>query len=99
MADKILHRMVKIAFLILFFLACPINPIISQENIYINSLEMEFVLIPSGRFIMGSPEDEIGRDGKGKEQQHEVSIHRPFYIQAMVFDTIENPQTGVGAIT
>ena len=81
MVDKILHRIFIIAFLIFFFIACPINSTISSENIYINSLGMEFVLIPSGKFIMGSPEKEIGRDGKGKEQQHEVSINRQFYIQ------------------
>jgi len=34
--------------------------------------------IPSGTFMMGSPEDELGRNKY--EQQHEVTLTKPFYI-------------------
>jgi formylglycine-generating enzyme required for sulfatase activity len=43
-----------------------------------NSLGMKFVLIPAGRFVMGSPEDEVDRGTD--EAQHEVAISRPFYF-------------------
>jgi sulfatase modifying factor 1 len=44
-----------------------------------NDLRMEFVLIPAGTFLMGSPQDEPNRNAD--EVQHNVSISRPFYIQ------------------
>ena len=44
-----------------------------------NDLGMRFVLIPAGTFLMGSPEDEEGRDDD--ETQHEVTISQPFYMQ------------------
>lgn len=44
-----------------------------------NSLDMAFVYIQPGSFLMGSPEVEPGR--KGDELQHEVNITKPFYIQ------------------
>ena len=37
---------------------------------------MEFVLIPAGTFLMGSPENEAERSDN--EVQHEVEITRPF---------------------
>ncbi len=44
-----------------------------------NAYGMHFVLIPEGKFRMGSPADEAGRfDG---EDQHEVTIRDPFYLQ------------------
>jgi formylglycine-generating enzyme required for sulfatase activity len=39
---------------------------------------LDLRLIPAGKFTMGSPADEPGRDAS--EQQHEVTISRPFYI-------------------
>ncbi len=42
------------------------------------STGMEFVLIPAGRFVMGSPHDEVGREAQ--EVQHEVEITRSFYL-------------------
>ncbi len=42
------------------------------------STGMEFVLIPAGRFVMGSPLEEIGREAQ--EVQHEIEISRPFYL-------------------
>ncbi len=49
------------------------------EKTFINSLEMEFTLIQSGTFTMGSPPDELYRGSS--EVRHRVSISRPFYMQ------------------
>jgi len=38
-----------------------------------------FVLLPAGSFMMGSPNNESGRDND--ERQHEVTITHPFYMQ------------------
>ncbi|MDY0170460.1 MAG: formylglycine-generating enzyme family protein [Thermoguttaceae bacterium] len=45
-----------------------------------NSIGMEFVLIPPGEFMMGSPEDEEGRDSGRESPQHRVRITKPFYL-------------------
>ncbi|MDO9228980.1 MAG: SUMF1/EgtB/PvdO family nonheme iron enzyme, partial [Syntrophales bacterium] len=48
----------------------------------------KFVLIPAGTFMMGSPSDETGRElynfwaPGGNETQHQVTISKPFYMQA-----------------
>jgi formylglycine-generating enzyme required for sulfatase activity len=62
-------------------------------KIYINTIGMKFSLIPSGSFVMGSPD---GRNGDGNdthrpywpsengfplETQHVVILTRPFYMQ------------------
>ena len=52
---------------------------ISGEKPFKNSLEMEFVLIPAGTFVMGSPPDELHRHQD--EVQHKVTITKPFYMQ------------------
>ena len=44
-----------------------------------NSLGMEFMWIPAGRFLMGSPEDEEGRFPD--ELQHEVRISEGFWMK------------------
>jgi len=41
-------------------------------------VKMEFVLIPAGKFMMGSPE--TGKDRRANETQHEVTISKPFYM-------------------
>jgi formylglycine-generating enzyme required for sulfatase activity len=44
-----------------------------------NSLGMEFVLIPAGSFLMGSPDsDRKARDNE--KPQHKVTISQPFYL-------------------
>ena len=43
-----------------------------------NGVSMKLVLIPAGKFIMGSPETE--KDRGQDEVQHEVTISKPFYI-------------------
>lgn len=45
---------------------------------FTNSISMEFVLIPAGVFLMGSPEEEEARSNN--ETQHEVVISKPFYL-------------------
>jgi len=45
-----------------------------------NALGMEFALIPPGSFIMGAPSSEPGF--QPSETQHQVTISRPFYMQA-----------------
>jgi len=43
--------------------------------------KMEFVLIPAGKFLMGSPKEDKDQDGDGRETpQHEVTISSPFYM-------------------
>jgi len=61
-------------FVLVFFHAkqCP------AQEIYTNKLGMQFVLIPAGNFIMGSPESEKGR--QWNETQHKVIISKSFYI-------------------
>ena len=43
-----------------------------------NGTNLEMVLIPAGKFMMGSPASEVGR--KDNETQHEVTITKPFYM-------------------
>jgi formylglycine-generating enzyme required for sulfatase activity len=43
-----------------------------------NSVGMKLVLIPKGKFTMGSPPSEPGR--REEELPHEVEITRPFYL-------------------
>ena len=46
--------------------------------IYKNKLDMEFVRIPTGTFMMGSPESE---EGRGRDEtQHEVTITKSYYM-------------------
>jgi sulfatase modifying factor 1 len=50
------------------------------EKVFTNSIGMDFVLIPAGAFMMGSPPDEPSRNKD--EVQHQVTISKPFYMQA-----------------
>ena len=43
-----------------------------------NGIELTMVLIPKGKFLMGSPISEEYRDED--ETQHEVTISKPFYM-------------------
>jgi formylglycine-generating enzyme required for sulfatase activity len=45
-----------------------------------NSIGMKLVLVPPGKFTMGSPKTE--KDRGDDEQEHEVEITRPFYLGA-----------------
>ena len=44
-----------------------------------NGLQMKFCWCPSGKFVMGSPETELGRDGN-QEKQVVVVIAQPFWM-------------------
>jgi formylglycine-generating enzyme required for sulfatase activity len=49
------------------------------QEIFMNSINIEFVLIPAGEFDMGSPSSEVGRnDDEGPV--HHVTIPEPFYM-------------------
>lgn len=52
----------------------------AQGETFTNSLGMNFVLIPAGTFMMGSPSDELGR--RKDELQHKVTITKSFYLQS-----------------
>ena len=41
-------------------------------------VKLEMVLIPAGKFVMGSPKNEKGREKD--EKQHEVTLTMPFYM-------------------
>jgi formylglycine-generating enzyme required for sulfatase activity len=44
-----------------------------------DGVKMEFVLIPAGKFVMGSPNDEKDRHGP-EGPRHDVTIGKPFYL-------------------
>ena len=44
-----------------------------------NKVTMKLVLVPAGKFMMGSPAGEKGRNNL-EEAQHEVTISKPFYM-------------------
>jgi len=44
-----------------------------------NNVKMRMVLIPAGKFMMGSPATEAGRNSN-EGPQHEVTISKPFYM-------------------
>jgi formylglycine-generating enzyme required for sulfatase activity len=69
------------SFLILFAWEASEPPELqSMEKIFRNSVDMEFVLIPSGSFEMGSPLGERFRDPS--EFQHPVTLKKSFYLQS-----------------
>ncbi len=58
----------------------PVPKSLKQPKEIENSIGMKLVLIPKGKFKMGSPKDEVGR--LKEEEQHEVEISKPFYLGA-----------------
>ncbi len=52
---------------------------LGNPETYTNSAGMEFVLIPNGEFMMGSPSGERGTDGD-ESPVHKVTIGEPFYL-------------------
>ncbi len=56
------------------------QPAASQEDAkaITNSIGMKLARIAPGKFVMGSPADEVHRNSD--ETQHEVAITRPFYL-------------------
>ncbi len=57
----------------------PIVSFAESDEIFTNSIDMKFVLIPKGTFLMGSPSNEPKRESD--ERQHRVTISQPFYLQ------------------
>lgn len=80
---KISHKYPVLLYLLVIVLMAALFPPagLSSEQTYRNSIGMEFVLIPAGSFAMGSLESEDGRDGGGKEIQHNVTLTKPIYMQ------------------
>lgn len=77
---KINRRKISILTLIILTTAFFFIPAtFGSEKSFVNSLGMEFVSIPAGTFIMGSPIDEMNRDKN--EVQHKVKITKAFYMQ------------------
>ena len=74
-----LKKLFTICFVIVFGSIFFLISAFSFEKTYTNTLGMEFVLIPSGTFTMGSPPSEPYRGTS--EVQHQVSISKPFYMQ------------------
>ena len=66
----------------IFVLMRPGQPDQRREELILDlgkDVTMKLVLIPAGKFLMGSPADEKGRnDNEGP--QHEVTIGRPFFM-------------------
>lgn len=59
-------------------LAAACSALAQPPKVITNSIGMELARIPAGTFMMGSPPAEAERDDK--EERHEVSITKPFYI-------------------
>jgi len=57
----------------------PQNKTSSIEPEFVNSINMKFVYIPPGEFMMGSPPDEPGRSDD--EILHKVTLTKGFYMQ------------------
>ena len=63
---------------VLFFQAGCSSPQQPNNKTLTNSIGMKLVLIPKGKFMMGSPPDEKG--SKENEHRHEVTISRDYYL-------------------
>jgi uncharacterized protein (TIGR02996 family) len=66
--DELAERYVEL-------LEAGVRPVVVEMT---NSIGMRFALIPAGRFLMGSPEDEDGR--YDDESVHDVELRRPFWL-------------------
>ncbi len=78
---KIINPFGVILLFFLLVLICTIRSSLAldEPQQITNSLGMDFVRIPPGSFIMGSPEDEFQRSDN--ENQHKVTITGSFYVQ------------------
>ncbi len=70
---------------------------------FTNSFDMTFNLLSADTFIMGSPEDELGRYSN-REIQHEVTLTQDFYMQTTEvtqgqWETIITAAEGAGFLT
>ncbi|MBR5242682.1 MAG: formylglycine-generating enzyme family protein [Thermoguttaceae bacterium] len=71
----------------------PSNVAVAEsDGVWTNLLGMEFRRIPAGKFKMGSPTSEDGRERWGSDEtQREVTISRDFYMA--VFETTQGEWT------
>ena len=53
-----------------------------NSKAFTNSAGMKLVSIPAGEFMMGSPENELGRSESTEAPYHKVRITKPFYVGA-----------------
>jgi formylglycine-generating enzyme required for sulfatase activity len=51
---------------------------LEEEDEIAPGVKIKFVLVPPGKFLMGSPKDE--KDRTDNETQHEVTLTKPFYL-------------------
>ena len=51
-----------------------------RMTLTMKGVEYAFRWCPAGKFMMGSPESELGRDPSADETQHEVTLTRGFWI-------------------
>lgn len=51
----------------------------AKNESFVNSIGIEFVKIPAGEFMMGSPDNEMYRE-KDEGPVHKVTIKEPFYL-------------------
>ncbi len=70
-------KYLKTVIIFFLFFILP-NIVLSQNRGFTNKMDMEFVYIPAGTFMMGSPPDEMGRNND--ENLHQVTITAGFYI-------------------
>ena len=63
---------------VIIIISFPVS-ICGFEKTYTNTLGMEFVLVPSGTYTMGSPPEESHRGPS--EVRHQATISKPFYMQ------------------
>jgi len=75
-----IHRTFTVTFCLLTIVAIAGAPSAQSTDTQVmtNSIDMKLARIPAGSFMMGSPRSEADRDDK--EELHEVSITKPFYI-------------------
>lgn len=71
-------RRVACAFAFLLLAACGGPDAASVPAAFENAIGMRFVLVPAGRFPMGSPESEERRGTD--ETLHDVTLSKPFYL-------------------
>ncbi|MEA1966853.1 MAG: formylglycine-generating enzyme family protein [Thermodesulfobacteriota bacterium] len=77
---KLFTGLITIAVITTTMILCPVlQKKAIADQVFTNRLGMRFILIPQGRFPMGSPDSEKGREWH--EKRHIVTISKKFYIQ------------------
>ena len=70
--------MKKLMAIISLFILITISVYGENESFIIKEINLELVKCPAGSFMMGSPDDELGR--WPREKLHQVTLTKPFYI-------------------